>query len=469
MKRRANAAYVRKDPEKWRNAGWTSTPNSITRDPDIPPDECWAWTWLASFSEEIEVSGQRLYQAKKCLGRNRAYDLLNALERRGLLLRYHAWDEEDRVAYVQYDLQPAAVPENERTCDPARVGGRSRGPHPGSRAAREAAEVENDDAPQTSEQRIPGRPETPTSGEVLPGRSGETADQRIPDRAGMTSGPQDEGGTSRTGSYRQGGSSYKEEKTRLERTNPGGGSPSPVGHPSAREASGCEDQPAVPAGSQAPPPQNPPIPPNPEPPQQRQRPPVPKQPGPAEREPQRPSPAAGPPGPGSTPAKDGRGAPDGRPLRCPTHAALGPDEDCPPCRHCAYLREQHEKQLADDAAAVEAERLRMRQCGMCDADGKRLDTRDGRRYPLTPYRGCDHRTPLEVVLAEIADEEERREQAASDRQRGHVETSDPMQRKRLKQEFEAVRAAKRAKRLEIERELAEVRERNADESQAVAS
>jgi hypothetical protein len=171
--RKANAAYVRKDPNKWNNAGWTPQPNFIIRHPEIPPDECWAWSWLASHNEDFEVSGRKLYEAKDCLGRNRAYELLSALERRGLLLRHHVYDDATGVPYVQYDLQPAPVPEDQRTWEPPRAAPRPRGPHPGSKAAQAAP------------------PDKPVDNSVSAGQDGfptgrEHAGQgRIPDRAGI--------------------------------------------------------------------------------------------------------------------------------------------------------------------------------------------------------------------------------------------------------------------------------------------
>jgi hypothetical protein len=123
-----NATYVRKDAAQWKKRGWTPTPNSLVRDPDLPPAVCWAWTWLASHTDEFEVSGLVLWKANNHLGRNRAYELLSELERRGLLLRRHEVDEHG-VPYQIYDLQPVPVPEDERTWTPSKAVGK-RGPHP---------------------------------------------------------------------------------------------------------------------------------------------------------------------------------------------------------------------------------------------------------------------------------------------------------------------------------------------------
>jgi hypothetical protein len=217
--RKPNAAYVRKDPSKWRRSGWTSAPNSIIRDPDLPPEEVWAWLWLASHDDEFEVSGAKLYESKKSLGRNRAYQLLAALERRGLLLRYHTYDPETRVPYIQYELQPEPVPVDQRTWEPPRAKPRNRGPHPGSRAAREAAGSTTHGSPVDTE--TPGQQGFPAvrehagqrPGAEIPGRPGNRSDLDFPGTATM-------GGVSRQGGSRQGGNPHKEEKTTRENNQP---------------------------------------------------------------------------------------------------------------------------------------------------------------------------------------------------------------------------------------------------------
>lgn len=206
-RRRANAAYVRKDPSRWKNAGWTSVPNSIIRDPDIPMDETWAWIWLASHDGEFEVSGALLWQAKKDLGRNKAYDLLKALEKRGLLLRTNEYDPVARVPYIQYDLQPVPVPENERTWEPSKAAPRRRGPHPGSKAARAATSTATeavDNSEQAGQPGFPAGRESAGSGRT-PDREGIRSDQGVPDRPGS-------GVDSRQAGFRQGGNPYIEEK-----------------------------------------------------------------------------------------------------------------------------------------------------------------------------------------------------------------------------------------------------------------
>lgn len=206
-RRKANAAYVRKNADAFKTAGWTSVPNSIIRDPDIPPDEVWAWSWLSSHTDDFEVSGRKLYEAKTSLGRNRAYELLSALERRGLLLRYHAFDHEQQVPYLQYELQPEPVPEDQRTWEPPRAKPRQRGPHPGSKALRA---VGQESASPVDNQVVAGQA-------GVPDRAGMPAGQLFPDRAGET-------GPSRTGGSRQAGSPYKEEKTMENINQPGPGS-----------------------------------------------------------------------------------------------------------------------------------------------------------------------------------------------------------------------------------------------------
>jgi hypothetical protein len=70
--RKANAAYVRKDAAKWKNAGWTSIPNGIIRDVDLPANEYWAWSWLASQERDLEVSRKAVWEANRQNGPNPA-------------------------------------------------------------------------------------------------------------------------------------------------------------------------------------------------------------------------------------------------------------------------------------------------------------------------------------------------------------------------------------------------------------
>lgn len=114
-----NRAFVRKDPATWQQSGWTPVPNRLLRDPDLPPNEIWAWMWLASHTEAFEVSGKDLWQANDHIGRDKAYKLLSSLEERGLLLRTYEVDERG-IPYMVYDLQPEPVPEEQRTSRPGR-------------------------------------------------------------------------------------------------------------------------------------------------------------------------------------------------------------------------------------------------------------------------------------------------------------------------------------------------------------
>jgi hypothetical protein len=206
LKRRANAAYVRKDPQRWKNSGWTSGPNAMIRDPDMPLHLVGAWMWLASHTEEFEVSGKVLYEAKNDLGRNKAYEYLNELERRGYLLRFHCFDSEAGVPYIQYDLQPWPVPEEERTWGEPRAKAKRR-PHPGSKAARAAHEV----VPSLVDNSVgTGQDEFPTGREsagqdVFPEGRESAANRGFP--KGRESGVD-----SRQAGSRQAGSPSKEEK-----------------------------------------------------------------------------------------------------------------------------------------------------------------------------------------------------------------------------------------------------------------
>jgi hypothetical protein len=98
--------------------------------------------------------------------------------------------------------------------------------------------------------------------------------------------------------------------------------------------------------------------------------------------------------------------------RCRAHLLVPAAERGPNCGACARTREW--QAAKDQAAVVEAARA-LRECCMCDADGKRTDRY---RAPLSPYRSCDHLTPTETVLAEIAAAE-----AELDRPRAPIATT----------------------------------------------
>lgn len=112
-----NKTFVRKDSARWKRNGWTSTPNSILHDPDISPEECWAWSWLASHTQTFELNGESLWHAKTSLSKNKSYELIKRLEERGLLLRLYEVDDRG-IPYTVYELQPEPVPEEERTARP---------------------------------------------------------------------------------------------------------------------------------------------------------------------------------------------------------------------------------------------------------------------------------------------------------------------------------------------------------------
>ncbi len=115
-----NKAFVRKDPEAWKSSGWTSGPNSLIRDEDTPPEEIWAWMWLASHTTTFEISGDALWSANNHIGRDKAYKLLSRLEGRGLLVRTHEVDKTG-IPYIVYNLQPAPVPHEQRTAKPSKA------------------------------------------------------------------------------------------------------------------------------------------------------------------------------------------------------------------------------------------------------------------------------------------------------------------------------------------------------------
>lgn len=112
-----NKVFVRKDPEAWKRRGWTSAPNSIIHEWDMPPQEIWAWIWLASHSSTFELNAKALSDANKHVGRDKAYKLIAALEDRGLLLRVYERTDAG-VPYMVYELQPEPVPAEQRTAKP---------------------------------------------------------------------------------------------------------------------------------------------------------------------------------------------------------------------------------------------------------------------------------------------------------------------------------------------------------------
>lgn len=239
-----NKAFVRKDPEAWRDWGSTSVPNCITRDPDMPPEECWAWTWLASHTSTFEVSAVIMWKSKTALSRNKAYELLTSLEDRGLLRRTHEVDERG-IPYTLYDLQPVPVPPEQRTTKPKRAAPKPKKPFPAkqqdatdSRPSGSPGATRDDADPADGNENVPGFPSVRESGRDQGKRSSDGTDAPggvSPDRAGETARPaktdlnnvseSDVTGDDdpRGVSPDRAGESYKEEKT-MEKTNqPGPG------------------------------------------------------------------------------------------------------------------------------------------------------------------------------------------------------------------------------------------------------
>lgn len=73
------------------------------------------------------------------------------------------------------------------------------------------------------------------------------------------------------------------------------------------------------------------------------------------------------------------------PERCSKHTN---DLDAPPCGACANARRLAEAWDADEPRRARDERLTIRACRLCDADGWRLTP--GTRVPASPYARCDH-------------------------------------------------------------------------------
>lgn len=229
-----NKAFVRKDPDAWKHWGSTSVPNAITRDPDISPEECWAWTWLASHTSTFEVSGKGLWESKTALSKNKAYELLRSLEERGLLLRKHEVDDRG-IPVIFYDLQPMPVPPEQRT-GKARKPAKPKKPFPGkqqdtpgSRTVGNPETSSDDTTPASTEASTSAFPTGRESGGDQGKRSGGTAGTTrgvFPGQSGKSERPaktdlnsasesdvtsaDDLGGVFPGGS----GESYKEEKTK---------------------------------------------------------------------------------------------------------------------------------------------------------------------------------------------------------------------------------------------------------------
>lgn len=117
---------------------------------------------------------------------------------------------------------------------------------------------------------------------------------------------------------------------------------------------------------------------------------------------------------------------DPRNPRCKAHRHIPLDDPGPPCGSCKDAKRWQAGHEAEVAAAAAKQ---VRECPMCGPDGSRLDTRRG-RLPLSPARSCDHTTPLPVVLAEIAEQEELLERHRADVRGEHQEFSSAEVRRR---------------------------------------
>lgn len=205
-----NKAFVRKDQSAWKRAGWTSVPNSIIHNEDLPPIEAWAWAWMASHTETFEISGEKLWKANKHVAKRTAYDLLHNLETHGLLRRLHEVSDQG-VPYIVYDLHPVPVPPEQRTAKPRKP--RPKKSVPKGTFDRKKTQVSGDSRPA-------GNP-TSTSGNEPDAQAGADAPGFSP---GWESGPDqqehgDPASGGQGGSFSPGvsltrvGESYKEEKT----------------------------------------------------------------------------------------------------------------------------------------------------------------------------------------------------------------------------------------------------------------
>lgn len=183
--------FIEKDATEWERDGWTSCPNSILRDPDLPWELRAVWAWLASHTAAFEMTAEKLRQAGP-KGRDWSYNALKELERHGLLTRHHEIAESGQVV-IRYRLHHRAVPVGERTYEPPKSAGRKRR-HPASTA------------------RTPDpsgiRPDLRT-----PGGSGIRSDQCVPGASGIPGG-------SNTRITDGSGVPYKEEKTSKREEDP---------------------------------------------------------------------------------------------------------------------------------------------------------------------------------------------------------------------------------------------------------
>lgn len=174
--------YVHKDAEEWQRDGWTSCPNRILRDPELAWELRAVWCWMASHTEDFDITGDVLWKAGPA-GRDKSYEYLRALEERGLLTRHHEIDAAGDTV-IRYDLHLYPVPEEQRTARPSKAKARRKFPK-----LAEAADPDQDAF--LTGQESAGQDEIPDRA----GIGGVIPDRSVPDRAGIP---------------------YKEEKTREE-------------------------------------------------------------------------------------------------------------------------------------------------------------------------------------------------------------------------------------------------------------
>ena len=109
---------VRKGDD-WRQHGWTSIPNAVIRSETLTPDAKWAFSWLASHTENFKFKADDLAAAGP-KGRNHARESLRELEEHGWLTRHKVHDPETkRIDGMEYHLHAIPVPVEDRTFKPS--------------------------------------------------------------------------------------------------------------------------------------------------------------------------------------------------------------------------------------------------------------------------------------------------------------------------------------------------------------
>lgn len=167
--------YMRRDPD-WERTGWTSTPNALSRDPNIDWDAKGAYTWIASHLElEFPISAEALADAGP-RGRDHAYGMVKTLEQHGWLTRERYKAADGRGTVHVWTLKNRQLPPEARTWKPSRATPRpSRLPAADSATAVELPAVQefphrDRDEPESAGQGgTPGRPGTPAGNPERPG------------------------------------------------------------------------------------------------------------------------------------------------------------------------------------------------------------------------------------------------------------------------------------------------------------